>query len=185
MGLACLFGHKWDWCKCSKCGKIRDTNHNWENGRCLYCGKFHNNHIYQPIGKCLERCEICGKENETTHNFVNSKKDCTTECTVCGKLNANHTFEQIKVIDYKKYEIYAKTNGYSLANEAMFRTIKNGRICIKCGFDRMSVMGTEYCPKCGCNEMKTYHAFNSSDDSRDRGKYVTYCPACNYHNTTT
>ena len=36
--MACLFGHKWDGCKCTKCGKTRDEQHDWENGRCNICG---------------------------------------------------------------------------------------------------------------------------------------------------
>ena len=40
MGLACkIFGHKWNWCQCSKCGAKRDEQHNWENGKCNVCGE--------------------------------------------------------------------------------------------------------------------------------------------------
>ena len=37
--MKCLFGHKWDGCKCSKCGKIRDEGHTWKGCVCSKCGK--------------------------------------------------------------------------------------------------------------------------------------------------
>jgi len=39
MALTCLFSHKWNGCKCSKCGKTRDEQHSWQNGKCSVCGK--------------------------------------------------------------------------------------------------------------------------------------------------
>lgn len=36
--MACLFGHKWDGCTCTKCGKTRDEGHKWEGARCARCG---------------------------------------------------------------------------------------------------------------------------------------------------
>lgn len=36
--MACLLGHRWNGCKCEKCGKTRDDNHVWQNGRCKQCG---------------------------------------------------------------------------------------------------------------------------------------------------
>ena len=44
--MACLFGHKWNGCKCDKCGEIRDKEHN-----------------YAAEGKYLQKCTICGKVN--------------------------------------------------------------------------------------------------------------------------
>lgn len=36
--MGCLIFHKWDGCKCSNCGKIRDKHHKWENSKCIICG---------------------------------------------------------------------------------------------------------------------------------------------------
>ena len=42
--MACLFGHKWVGCKCSKCNTVRDTNHHYEyvprdwKMKCSWCG---------------------------------------------------------------------------------------------------------------------------------------------------
>jgi len=55
--MACLF-HKWNGCKCEKCGKTRDKNHRWDlcKGICIVCGS-----------KCAEqhewdgcKCQKCG-----------------------------------------------------------------------------------------------------------------------------
>ena len=37
--MACLFGHKWDGCRCTKCGKTRDEGHAWDGCVCTACGK--------------------------------------------------------------------------------------------------------------------------------------------------
>jgi len=37
--MACIFGHKWDGCKCTKCGKTRNTQHKIGDGKCTKCGK--------------------------------------------------------------------------------------------------------------------------------------------------
>ena len=34
----CLI-HKWDGCKCTRCGKVRDEQHNWSGCKCTVCGK--------------------------------------------------------------------------------------------------------------------------------------------------
>ena len=37
--MACLFGHKWNGCKCDKCGKTRDEQHDWKKDTCKKCEK--------------------------------------------------------------------------------------------------------------------------------------------------
>ena len=55
--MACLFGHKWNGCKCEKCGKIRDTDHQWDGCKCLNCGKTRDEGHDWKDGKCTK----CGK----------------------------------------------------------------------------------------------------------------------------
>ena len=43
--MACLFGHKWNGCKCEICGKTRDEGHDFR----------------LVDDKCMEKCVICGK----------------------------------------------------------------------------------------------------------------------------
>ena len=64
--MACLFGHKWEGCKCTKCGKLRDSNHSFS----------------PQEGGCEEKCQICGKVREN-HDFVNGF------CSKCGQQAKN------------------------------------------------------------------------------------------------
>ena len=60
--MGCLF-HKWDCCKCLKCGKIRqvkDYEHKWNGCKCIYCGFIGKSGHKWEHGKCT----ICGTINE-------------------------------------------------------------------------------------------------------------------------
>lgn len=59
--MACLFGHKWNGCKCEKCGKARDEQHAWNGCKCVKCGK----------------------TRDEKHTFI--KKDNISSCSMCGK----------------------------------------------------------------------------------------------------
>ena len=79
--MACLFGHKWNGCKCDKCGKTRDQGHDWSGCKCRRCGATRDeHHAYKPIANvCQEKCAVCGKTREA-HPAVNGT------CSVCGKI---------------------------------------------------------------------------------------------------
>ena len=63
MGFTCkIFGHKWNGCKCIKCGVRRDEGHNYLIAE----------------GKCVEKCSICGKERTIEHEWNGGK------CKRCG-----------------------------------------------------------------------------------------------------
>ena len=68
--MACLLGHKWDGCICTKCGKKRDEQHNW-NG-------------------CM--CSKCGSKRNEGHNYVNYPEKCEDICSVCNEVRASHDF---------------------------------------------------------------------------------------------
>ena len=41
--MACLFTHKWNGCKCEKCGKFRDEQHDFNSEcKCRRCGQEHD-----------------------------------------------------------------------------------------------------------------------------------------------
>lgn len=87
MSILCKIGkHKWQGCKCEKCGAVRDSNHEfWNNsanswgGRrsctCRICGKVKDADHYW-IG-CT--CRDCGKIRDEQHDYKNGI------CTLCGK----------------------------------------------------------------------------------------------------
>jgi len=58
--MACLFGHKWNGCVCSKCGEKRNEEHKW-NG-------------------C--KCEICGTVNDEFHKWIDNEKGIVI-CSFC------------------------------------------------------------------------------------------------------
>lgn len=76
--MACLFGHKWNGCKCEKCGKTRDEQHDWDlcKGNCKICGKPCD--IEHKWNGC--KCSNCGKTRDEHHNWYGCK------CTGCGKI---------------------------------------------------------------------------------------------------
>lgn len=80
--MACLF-HKWDGCKCSKCGKLRDEGHNWDfcHGKCVICGKTCNSeHLWKTVsGKYVEVCDKCGTKRATSHDWKGNYKDLPDE----------------------------------------------------------------------------------------------------------
>ncbi|MCL2020142.1 MAG: hypothetical protein FWG70_10365 [Oscillospiraceae bacterium] len=75
--MACLF-HKWDGCKCSKCGKIRDEQHNF----------------IQLEGQCKQKCSVCDKVIIKHGNFSPVPENCLEKCDVCGETRqGNHEWE--------------------------------------------------------------------------------------------
>ena len=84
MKITCLFGHKWNGCKCDRCGEIRDEGHSYTH--------------FQPsaTGKCVGTCK-CGKQQELEHDWVGGK------CARCG-LRWDDTYEYaISMMDEKNY----------------------------------------------------------------------------------
>ena len=102
--MSCLF-HKWDGCRCTRCGKTRDDQHNWKwivssNNQCYQvcsvCGKAgeKSNHCWQSVpGTCEEKCSRCGTVREA-HHFAAISGVCKERCTSCGKIRKiEHVFE--------------------------------------------------------------------------------------------
>ena len=88
--MACLFVHKWNGCKCAKCGKVRDKNHQYEKAankceeKCTVCGQVRTlQHTYERLGgKCEEICGSCGSVRPLLHTFNDGV------CTNCGTLRS-------------------------------------------------------------------------------------------------
>ncbi len=74
--MSCIF-HKWNGCKCSKCGKVRDEGHKWNGCKCSICGKVRDEgHNWNGC-----KCSICGKTRDEGHEW----DLCKGVCTICGK----------------------------------------------------------------------------------------------------
>lgn len=73
MAFLCSFGiHRWDGCKCIRCGAKRDEDHSWINCRCSRCGETRD--VGHAWDGCV--CSVCGKEDHD-YKFV--------FCTKCKK----------------------------------------------------------------------------------------------------
>lgn len=56
----CLFGHRWDGCKCKRCGRTREKKHDWNGCVCRRCGrKRDKDHDWDG---CV--CRRCGKKQD-------------------------------------------------------------------------------------------------------------------------
>lgn len=82
--MACLFGHKWNGCKCVRCGETRDEQHDYHlcMGRCIRCGKTQvEQHDWNGC-----KCKRCGKVRDEQHSWVSAGfGDGVCLCTVCRK----------------------------------------------------------------------------------------------------
>lgn len=87
MSFKCKIGlHSWDGCKCSECGKIRDSEHDVsaDCGKCSRCGKIFDEDQHDWSGDC-DKCAKCCKTREDQHSWL---KDCE-KCSKCGKIRSN------------------------------------------------------------------------------------------------
>ena len=91
MSFKCNIGlHSWDGCKCTICGKIRDTGHDVsaDCGKCSRCGTEFSEDQHDWLKDC-DKCATCGKTRDNQHLWQN---DCE-KCSKCGKVRSNmHNF---------------------------------------------------------------------------------------------
>lgn len=103
MGISCIFlGHKWNGCKCVRCGAIRNEQHDWDmcKGVCKQCGKTRpEQHDWKGC-----KCVRCGKKRDEQHYWDSYL------CSYCGK----------RLADVDIQDEYGET--------ALFRSIKNRNI---------------------------------------------------------
>jgi hypothetical protein len=85
MNIKCLFGHKWNGCKCNRCGVKRDEAHTWDGCHCVVCYKLRDEaHSWD---RC--RCTVCYEVRDIDHTWSKG------ECAVCGRRRKTkkHTIE--------------------------------------------------------------------------------------------
>ena len=127
--MGCLF-HKWDGCRCSRCGELRDTRHYWAGCRCRTCGKQRDEgHEWNGC-----TCRICGKRRNEGHDW----NGCT--CRICGKRRedahewiwtaANQSIEDEYCFQQCRY--CGKTRGLTHHD---YQPVpgESAQICIRCG----------------------------------------------------
>ena len=111
MGIACLFGHKYeyfingDYCrgKCKRCGNITELSHEFLHTdnpcvrKCSRCGQTKELHEFKTVaGKCVKVCARCGQEdsiNNAVHLWKPVKGECKERCSSCGReRSVGHTW---------------------------------------------------------------------------------------------
>ena len=76
INMPCLF-HKWNYCKCEKCGKVREKPHKIETINCITI------------------CQVCGKILSENHDFPDSD-DCYLKCKNCDVILPDHEWDEFK-----------------------------------------------------------------------------------------
>ena len=95
MGIACVFGHKWNGCTCTRCGKTRSDGHTFQ----------------QEKGKCAEKCTICGLTRPTSHQWNGCK------CDRCGEVrDTGHNWQMDNETFQEKCSICGKTRKWQPTN---------------------------------------------------------------------
>ena len=82
MGLICkIAGHKWNGCRCTRCGATRDENHDWNGCKCRICWKVRDDgHDFDGC-----KCRICGRISSWRHVWGPARDGLET-CGYCGKV---------------------------------------------------------------------------------------------------
>ena len=132
MGFTCkIFGHKWNGCKCERCGKIRGEQHDWEKCICKRCGTIRDTeHNYKPMKhQFRERCSVCG----------NIKLIKDAKCEKCGIPLSSVTQKENEINQWQK----RNNVGIILGSPYPF-LIK----CPKCDKITCSNCFSRFCPFC-------------------------------------
>jgi len=88
--MSCLF-HKWDRCKCIKCGKIKSKS------ELHYFEVVKVDDVY-----CVEKCKVCGASgNKYYHNYERVPNKCQNICVRCGSISDNFPPES-SIHNYQK-----------------------------------------------------------------------------------
>lgn len=88
--MACII-HKWNGCKCTKCGKTRDEGH-------IYTYSFRFKAARGQTEKkswCEGKCRNCGKIIDVEHDYQPADKKCVLTCTRCGHTRVEHQFRPV------------------------------------------------------------------------------------------
>jgi hypothetical protein len=103
--MACLFGHKWNGCKCEKCEKTRDEQHDWDGCKCKRCGKTRDESHKQKNGIC----SVCGEELKSFEIFSFEEISVIAELmTIISTAPLNISNDFIKKCSEKLAKIFMK-----------------------------------------------------------------------------
>jgi len=164
--LCSILGHKWDNCKCKRCGTTRDEEHKWilEGNcieRCSICGKARS--IEHEWKDC--KCERCGITRGEGHKWELLKGRCIKKCSICGtQIEISHEFGNT---NSRKTEEIGNTGRY-----VDFRYKHSS--CKRCNIEMGNQRAGMYCPECN-----TIGQYNWTSDG-DYAEFLFNCSNCGY-----
>ena len=124
MNLMCRAGlHRYEHCKCTRCGARRDAEHVWNGCKCTICGKTRDeSHRWNG---CV--CTICGLTRDKEHNWDGCK------CTICGKKR-----DEGHLWDACVCKKCGAIRSYETDQDGKIRNVHDwdGCMCRKCKFTR-------------------------------------------------
>ena len=102
--MACLFGHRWNGCKCNICGEKRDEGHDWQYGECRRCGmrqEDSNNYAVQLMDHGSYVLAILCFRNIEARPL--HRRDCSKELWFCIEERFEKNREAIAGNDLARY----------------------------------------------------------------------------------
>lgn len=157
MGLACLFGHKWDGCKCTRCGATRDEDHDWNGCKCKRCGEWRDKEHpfeYKPKDNrlCAGKCPQCGHTTEKEHRFKAGSDPCHPVCEDCGYVKEQVMEHDFQPVEGKCHDVCTKCGQVARAVHHQWQPTdkKCEEKCVVCGETRTTHrMVNGKCTVCG------------------------------------
>ena len=165
MAWTCFMGlHRWDGCKCTKCGKTRNEGHHWDGCKCTRCGTTRDEgHRWDGC-----KCTVCGAVRDQGHDWSKDCDSCSRcgaksptghawdgcQCTKCGKTrNEGHHWDGCKCTRCGRY----RDEGHHWDGCKCTRCGKtlftqghrwSGGKCTQCGMSLVDSEGRLYCDEC-------------------------------------
>lgn len=91
-----LIGHRWEGCRCARCGEMRAEGHQWVETEdkcehtCVVCGVTET----VPCEWFHCRCKRCGTQRDEHHLWL-KKTACEQVCRICGKERETHDWRHV------------------------------------------------------------------------------------------
>jgi len=162
--MKCLI-HKWDGCKCSRCGKVRDEQHDWNGCQCRRCGTIRAEQHDWDL--CKGKCKRCGASQPKQHDWVGCQCRCCgtirdeqhdwvgCKCARCGKVQSiGHNYVAVSGECAEKCSICGQER--EAPHSYVVVPGKCEEECANCGNTRQTheyVKGK--CIRCGCVDQNT------------------------------
>lgn len=129
--MGCLI-HKWDGCKCIRCGKIRKVRdsslHDFQDGcTCVKCGEVRSYGHHYRCGVCT----ICGKSNpregHTDIDYRMAGDKIEYYCADCGQVMNTYTYNELFDRTIEEIKNADEAGCYSPGAESLLEWLKANR----------------------------------------------------------